>query len=75
MIFDKLLEKLELHGIDTSWISNYLDGHTQQVQVTTVADPGFGQGRGQPVKEGPQALAGPLDCCEKYFCRRFNGFG
>ena len=25
-------------------------------------DPGFGQGRGQPAKEGPQALAGPSSC-------------
>ena len=28
----------------------------------SVADPGFGQGRGQPAKEGPQALAGPSSC-------------
>ena len=30
------------------------DGHS-----SPVADPGFGQGRGQPAKEGPQALAAP----------------
>ena len=28
----------------------------------TEADSAFGQGRGQPAKEGPQALAGPLSC-------------
>ena len=28
---------------------------------TPVADPGFGQGRGQPAKEGPQ-VAGPSSC-------------
>ena len=27
-----------------------------------MVDPGFGQGRGQPAKEGPQALAGPSSC-------------
>ena len=27
-----------------------------------VADPGFGQGRGQPAKRGPQVVAGPSSC-------------
>ena len=34
---DKLLEKLSLYGIDSFWLSDYLDGHTQQVQVTNSA--------------------------------------
>lgn len=29
----KLLQKLALYGIDTNWFSNYLAGHTQQVQI------------------------------------------
>ena len=29
----KLIEKLELHGIDTAWFKNYLTGHTQSVSV------------------------------------------
>ena len=31
----KLLEKMNLYGIDTTWFSSYLRGHTQQVQVKT----------------------------------------
>ena len=34
---DKLLEKLCLYGIDTFWIKDYLEGHTQQVQLTNSA--------------------------------------
>ena len=30
----KLLDKLELHGIDTAWFRNYLDGHTQSVAIS-----------------------------------------
>ena len=29
----KLLEKLTLYGVDTTWFTNYLSGHTQQVRV------------------------------------------
>lgn len=32
---DKLLEKLSLCGIDPFWLDNYLDGHTQWVQITS----------------------------------------
>ena len=31
----KLLEKLQLHCIDTSWFSNYLSGHTQSVSLSS----------------------------------------
>ena len=31
---DKLLTKLQLHGIDTAWFSAYLHGHTQSVSLT-----------------------------------------
>ena len=31
---NKLLEKLSLYGIDTSWFASYLSGHTQQVQIS-----------------------------------------
>ena len=30
-LYSKLLTKLQLHGIDTSWYSAYLSGHTQSV--------------------------------------------
>ena len=30
----KLLEKLELLGVDTTWFKNYLFGHTQSVSIT-----------------------------------------
>ena len=29
----KLLEKLQLYGVDTEWFDNYLSGHVQQVRV------------------------------------------
>lgn len=33
----KLLEKMTQYGIDTTWFSSYLSGHTQQVQVRTLS--------------------------------------
>ena len=35
---EKLLQKLTLYGIDNRWFRNYLDGHTQQVQIRSTAD-------------------------------------
>ena len=32
---EKLLDKMALYGIDTTWFKHYLSGHTQQVQVKT----------------------------------------
>ena len=31
---EKLLQKLELLGVDTAWFQNYLSGHTQSVSIT-----------------------------------------
>ena len=31
---DKMLEKLSVYGVDSFWLRDYLDGHTQQVLVT-----------------------------------------
>ena len=31
----KLIEKLQLLGVDTSWFQNYLSGHTQSVSLTS----------------------------------------
>ena len=36
VLHDKLLEKLSVYGIDSFWLIDYLDEHTQQVQVTNM---------------------------------------
>ena len=58
----KLIEKLVLYGIDPSWLSDYLRGHTQQVQIVNAA--GNGNVNRSTVKNNPVGVyqGGSLSC-------------
>ena len=57
---DRLIQKLALYGIDHFWISDYLNGHTQQVQITS----GEGTVTRSSVKDNPVGVyqGGSMSC-------------